>query len=173
MFPGCLVWQTQYTERAYVMWQARAAQTQALRYMERRLFTTVPAAPAVPVQVPHLSQQEALSIQYRKQQPSRSSAIAPFSCSKPGSRRGSEAAGGGSSSSSRGGSEAGGSEAGGSEEVCSVAGGSGNGSGGGEASGVSPASSPTPQLMSGGRALVVKNLPPSLPYEAVRVFFSQ
>ena len=138
------------------------------------------------LQVPHLGQRDALSIQFRKQKPGRNHS--GHSCAATLTHGGSAGSaplgsrssvgglppltGGSSGGSEAGGSEAGGSEAGGCEAGSEADGSSGGSSGGSEAGGaaVPPAAShPT----SSGRALVVKNLPPSLPYEAVRVFFSQ
>ncbi|PRW45382.1 transcriptional Sir2 family isoform B [Chlorella sorokiniana] len=115
--------------------------------------------------VPHMGQREPLSIQYRKQQPGRSGGSVPLaSRSRTGGLPPLSGCSRGSSGSEVGGRESGGSEAGGSEGDCS-----GDSGAEGRAQ-VLPA---TPQYLSGGRALVVKNLPLSLPYEAVRVFFSQ
>ncbi len=149
----------------------------ALHFCSRHATLAVPSASdpwasAICVlQVPHLGQREALSIQFRKQQPSRSHASAtPFSggAAQSGSR---SRSGGGSFCSEPGTCEGGSSESGGSEGPCKDAG-RGNSWGGSEA-GDCWGPPRSEQHLSGGRALVVKNLPPSLPYEAVRVFFSQ
>lgn len=122
--------------------------------------------------MPHLGQREALSIQFRKPKPGRNhsghSGAAPLT--RGGSGGLAPLTGGSSGGSEAGCSEAGGSEAGGSEADGSEEGSSSSGS---RASGEVPLPPATPHYMHSGRALVVKNLPPSLPYEAVRVFFSQ